>query len=90
VPDREHTPRAPRIQDVGALVGLLATLEGELMVSGDVLPPWAEHLARRLVRDGAAADQTNRGVRQGLNDLNHRLRYVLGEYEEPIDPLPVL
>lgn len=22
-------------------------------------------------------------------DLNHRLRYVLGEYDEPIAPLPV-
>lgn len=88
-PDDELTPRAPRRQDVGALIGLLASLEGELMASGDLLPDWAEHFARCLARDGAAADQTSRGVRQGLNDLNHRLRYVAGEYDEPIDPMPM-
>lgn len=60
------------------------------MPSGDALPDWADHVARRLVADGAAREATRRGVRQGLNDLNHRLRYVLGEYDEPIDPLPVV
>ncbi len=87
----EHglVPRSPRERDLGALIGLLSTLEGELMESGDVLPEWAERSARRLVRDGIAADQTNRGLRQCLNDLNQRLRYSLGEYDEPIDPSPV-
>jgi hypothetical protein len=26
---------------------------------------------------------TDRDLRQALNDLNHRLRYALGEYEKP-------
>ncbi|HEY1116468.1 MAG TPA: hypothetical protein VGE43_02105 [Acidimicrobiales bacterium] len=84
----ELTSRAPAERDVGALVGLLATVEGELTGIGDGMPEWAEHLARRLVRDGAATGPGNREVRQALNDLNHRLRYVLGEYDAPIDPMP--
>jgi len=28
-------------------------------------------------------------VRQSLNDLNQRLRYVLGEYDEPPEPMQV-
>jgi hypothetical protein len=77
---------------VAALVGILANLEGELMVGdeGDDLPDWAAHLAERLGRDGLVErDAGQREVRQALNDLNHRLRYVLGEYDEPIAPLPV-
>jgi hypothetical protein len=35
--------------------------------------------------DGA----TDRGFRQALNDLNHRLRYALGEYDDPPQPMPV-
>jgi hypothetical protein len=85
-------PRPPQTRDVAALVGLLATLEGELMVGteGGAVPHWAAHLAHRLGRDGLVArDADQREVRQALNDLNHRLRYVLGEYDEPIAPLPV-
>jgi hypothetical protein len=29
-----------------------------------------------------------RGVRQVLNDLNQRVRYALGEYDEPPTPVP--
>ncbi|HYF72235.1 MAG TPA: hypothetical protein VD864_05415 [Nocardioides sp.] len=83
------TRRAPAEQDVAALIGLLATLEGELTGIGEEMPEWAAHVARRLARDGIAADRTNRAVRQGLNDLNHRLRYVAGDYDVPIDPMPV-
>lgn len=84
---RELATRAPAERDVAALIGLLATLEGELTVIGDELPEWAAHLARRLARDGAAAGPGHREVRQALSDLNHRLRYVLGEYDVPIDPI---
>jgi len=28
-------------------------------------------------------------VRQSLNDLNQRLSYVLGEYDEPPEPMQV-
>ena len=57
---------------------------------GDPLPDWAASLAHRLGRDGfLGEDAGGREVRQALNDLNHRLRYALGEYDEPIEPLPV-
>ena len=29
------------------------------------------------------------GVRQALNDLNHRVRYVLGEYADPPSSVPL-
>jgi hypothetical protein len=85
-------PRLGQTRDVAAVVGLLATLEGELMVAPeeDALPDWAAPLTHRLGRDGLLGeDAGQREVRQALNDLNHRLRYVLGEYDEPIAPLPV-
>jgi hypothetical protein len=85
-------PRLAQTRDVAAVVGLLATLEGELMVAlqRDALPDWAAPLAHRLGRDGLLGEYAGqREVRQALNDLNHRLRYVLGEYDEPIAPLPV-
>jgi hypothetical protein len=71
------------------MIGLLATLEGELMTGNDVLPDWASHIARRLSTDGLLGRQSNHDLRQSLNDLNQRLRYVLGDYDEPIDPVPV-
>ena len=85
-------PRPAKTRDVAAVVGLLASLEAELMVAseGDVLPDWAAPLAHRLRRDGLLGeDAGQREVRQALNDLNNRLRYVLGEYDEPIAPLPI-
>ncbi|MEP6665835.1 MAG: hypothetical protein ABJA81_05255 [Nocardioidaceae bacterium] len=84
-------PRRAQTCDVAAVVGILATLEGELMVAsdGDDLPDSAASL-HRLHRDGLLGeDAGQREVRQALNELNHRLRYVLGEYDEPIAPLPV-
>ncbi|GGL21491.1 hypothetical protein GCM10012284_65110 [Mangrovihabitans endophyticus] len=82
-------PRSCRAPDVAALIGLLALLEGELMAGG--VP---EHLSRRI-RDrlervgllGAAG--TERDLRQSISDLNHRLRYALGEYDEPPRPVAV-
>ena len=54
------------------------------------LPDWAHHLAARLTKDGLlAAEPSNRDLRQALNDLNHRLRYVHGEYAEPPQSMPV-
>jgi hypothetical protein len=29
---------------------------------------------------------TERDLCQSINDLNHRLRYALGEYDEPLRP----
>jgi hypothetical protein len=39
--------------------------------------------------EDATADGTERDLRQSINDLNHRLRYALGEYDEPPQPLAV-
>jgi hypothetical protein len=74
-----------------ALIGLLASLEGELLADeGDDLPGWAKRFAGRLSRHGLlTADPDSRQVRQSLNDLNQRLRYVLGEYDEPPGSMPV-
>lgn len=80
--------------DVAALIGLLAVLEGDLMIADrfhDDIPDWAQHLATRLTKDGLlAAEPTNRDLRQALNDLNHRLRYARGEYAELPQSGPVL
>lgn len=56
----------------------------------DSVPGWAQGLASRLSRDGLLAPEAGNGaLRQTLNDLNHRLRYVLGENNEPPKPMPV-
>jgi hypothetical protein len=91
MPNDELTSRAPRQQDVAALIGLLATLEGELMAAdGESVPEWARGFAERLSRDGLLASAGNgKRLRQCLSDLNHRLRYVLGEYEAPPARFPV-
>ena len=86
------TGRRPRRSDVSALIGLVAVLEGELTadLDSDRVPDWAAHLARRLTGDGLLAPGAgNRELRQALNDLNHRLRYVHGEYDEEPGSYPV-
>lgn len=85
-------PRAAQSRDVAALIGMLAVLEGEVRAAdaGDEVPGWALPLARRLSGDGLLPlDADPRELRQALNDLNQRLRYVLGEYDEPPTPTPV-
>jgi hypothetical protein len=93
VDDQELARRKPRAADVAALIGLLSRLEGQLMVPNDrddSVPDWAQGLAARLSRDGLLDPEAgNRALRQTLNDLNHRLRYVLGEYDQPPIPGPV-
>jgi hypothetical protein len=71
------------------LIGILAVIEGDLV---------AGHAGSRLtgrVRDRLEGAQllqpegTERDLRQAINDLNHRLRYALGEYDRPPDPIVV-
>ena len=58
--------------------------------AGEEVPDWAKRFADRFSRDGLlTADAGGRQVRQSLNDLNQRLRYVLGEYDEPPESKPV-
>jgi hypothetical protein len=82
-------PRPLNQQDAQALIGLLAILEGEAMGSG--LPSHlGDHLSRRFASVGLLADgASEREFRQALNDMNHRVRFALGEYQEPPQPVPV-
>jgi hypothetical protein len=82
-------PRACRTQDLSALIGLLAVIEGELMT--DEAP---QHLSGRLRRRLESAGLLEPGagerdLRQAINDLNHRLRYAAGEYADPPSTLAV-
>ena len=82
-------PRSCRARDLTALIGLLAVLEGELM-AGEV----SRHLSGRIQHRLQSAavlesEATERQLRQAINDLNHRLRYALGEYDEPPSPSEV-
>jgi hypothetical protein len=85
----ELAPRLCRAQDVAALIGLLAMIEGEIM-AGEVPPRLSDRIRRRLERKTLLQpDGTERDLRQAINDLNHRLRYALGEYDAPPPPLPL-
>lgn len=82
----QETPLRPRDVDVSALIGMLAVLEGELWDPQDdeSLPDWARRLPERFSRHGLVkADATSNELRAALNGLNHRLRYVRGEYDQP-------
>ena len=68
-------------QDAAALIGLLAVLEGHL-ITGDLDPHVVARLSGRLVGSGAGAAE----LRVALSTLDRRLRYVLGEYDEPPAP----
>ena len=64
-------------EDAAALIGVLATLEGHILV-GDVDVAAVDHLRRRLVQDGVlAADDED--VPAALYRLNSAVRTALGE-----------
>jgi len=67
--------------DLAALIGLLSVLEAHLM-GGGIDPYVASSFADRLHRDGLT-ESADPGVplRHGINDLNHRIRSALGDYE---------
>jgi hypothetical protein len=82
-------PRSCHARDVAALIGLLAVLEGELMV-GEVPEHLQDRIGGRLQRVGLLeAGGTERELRQSISDLHHRLRYALGEHDEPPRPVTV-
>ncbi|KAB1923825.1 hypothetical protein F8271_30815 [Micromonospora sp. ALFpr18c] len=77
-------------RDLAVLIGVLAVLEGSLMGNGDVPGHLAERLRHRFAREGLLdPDASEEAFRQAINDLNHRLRYGLGEYPELPPPIPV-
>jgi hypothetical protein len=65
-------------EDAAALIGVLAVLEGHL-INGDLGPHVVDRLSERVVGPGTGAAE----LRVALGNLNQRLRYVLGEHDEP-------
>lgn len=90
MPALPKTPRRPRDQDVRALIGMLAVLEGEVRVTElDQLKPqeWMDRVSQRLARVGLLESTASvADLREELGDLNQRLRYVRGEYDGPGEP----
>jgi hypothetical protein len=59
-------------------------------MAGEVPPHLSDRIRRRLERETLLQPNgTERDLRQAINDLNHRLRYALGEYDPPPPPLPL-
>jgi hypothetical protein len=86
----EPIPNPVSKRDVSAMIGCLALLEGERL-SGAIDDHLWRRIAQRLTRVGLLGETwEDRDVRKALNDLNHRLRYGLGEYDVPPAPEPVL
>lgn len=84
----EPVPNPVHIRDAAALVGVLAVLEGLLL--GDRLEDaTAQKIAERFQAAGLLEERwAARDLRRVLDDLNQRLRYALGEYDEPPGPGP--
>ncbi|HEX5512412.1 MAG TPA: hypothetical protein VFX41_11910 [Actinomycetales bacterium] len=75
--------------DLAVLIGVLAMLEGELG-AGEVPRHLVGKLQDRFARKGLLEPgASNRDLRQAISDLNHRLRYGLGEYPQLPPQLPV-
>ena len=101
----ELAPNGVRDQDLGVMIGIAAILEGTLlagdMPSGLELHLFRRFVSVGLLDDEPGAPpeseprlalkdpDSRRKLRQALNDLNHRLRYAHGAYDEPIAPIPV-
>jgi hypothetical protein len=84
--DGHVAPQPVAARDLGALVGLLAVLEGEL-AAGELPDHHVSRVRNRFVRSGLIDSESGpREVGQALSDLNHRLRYSLGEFPEPPRP----
>lgn len=59
-------------------------------MAGEVPEGLSRRIRDRLERVGLLrAGGTERDLRQSISDLNHRLRYALGEYDEPPQPVAV-
>jgi hypothetical protein len=84
----ELTPRKPRERDVSALVGVLAVIEGEMRLRDhpaitDELPDWMSRVGERLTRTGLLSSEPSpEELWTAVGNLNQRLRYVLGEYDD--------
>jgi len=82
--------RPVELRDLSALIGILAICKSEIMLMEPAGRMLARRFATRLSDEGLlGANATERDVRQAVNDLNQRLRFALGEYDQPPEPLPV-
>jgi hypothetical protein len=68
-------------QDVSALIGLLAVVEGEVL-AGQTSSNLARRLSRHLALNGLLAPDTDQhGLARALGEMNQRLRVARGEYD---------
>jgi len=76
-------PNPLQRRDAEILIGIVAVLDG--VIWGGSLDEWTtSKVAERLVLQGLlAADHNRNDVHLALNDLNQRLRYVVGDYDSP-------
>jgi dsDNA-binding SOS-regulon protein len=73
-------------QDAAALIGVSAVLQGHLL-TGELSPHLAQALNRHLHQAGLVQSDAGRAeLRLALANLTERLRYALGEYDEPPAP----
>ena len=79
-------PVAP--EDLDALIGVLAILEGEAMLR-QLDNHLMTRLNQRLRQAGFIEDFSERDTRQGLSDLAQRLHYATGAYDALPAPMPV-
>jgi hypothetical protein len=88
-PAQPPTPNPVGRADATVLVGWAAILEGAL-IGGELSQNIERKIQQRLeAADLLTAHASARELRQAVNDLNHRLRYALGEYADPPEPFPV-
>lgn len=93
-----NLPEGSQVQgherDVAALIGVLAVLEGHLrrgLLDDEII----HDLTLRLVDEDLLAPDAVGGppsagrVSIAINNINHRLRFFLGEYDSEPQPLPV-
>jgi hypothetical protein len=79
-------PGALGEEDAAALIGVAAVLEGQLLAR-ELDPDLVDSLIRHMAGAGLVAPGAGPAeLRLALSGLNHRLRYVLGEYDEPPAP----
>ena len=78
-------PHPPSAQDVAALVGIMALLEGESL-AGSIDDRVMRRIGDRLERVGLLASHVETAeVRQALSAMNCRLRHALGEGDVPAE-----
>jgi len=75
--------------DAEVLIGILAILEGAIW-GGSVDARTTGKVAQRFVQQGLlSADHDQRDLRQAIGDMNQRLRYAAGEYDNPPPSVPL-